>query len=161
MVLVTIDSKEYEASPDETVLDVCKKNNIFIPTLCHHPSISPYSSCRLCIVEVTQKGKTKLTASCSVPVKEGMVIATQSPCIQSGRKLLMELYLARCPTSEPIKELAQKLGVQQTRFKTYTTPENKCILCGLCVGVCDEVMGVKAVGFANRGAKRSVTPPFK
>lgn len=107
MVLVTIDSKQYEASPDQTVLDVCKKNNIFIPTLCDHPSISPYSSCRLCIVEVTQKGKTKLTASCSVPVKEGMAVTTNSPHIQSARKLLMELYLARCPTSEQLKELAK------------------------------------------------------
>jgi heterodisulfide reductase subunit A len=160
MVLLTIDSKQYEASPDQTVLDVCKKNNIFVPTLCDHPSISPYSSCRLCIVEVTQKGKTKLTASCSVPVREGMDVATNSPRIQSQRKLLMELYLARCPTSEPLKELAKKLGVHQTRFKTYTDPENKCILCGLCVRVCDEVMGVKALGFANRGAKRTVTPPF-
>jgi len=160
MVLLTIDSKQYEASPDQTVLDVCKKNNIFIPTLCDHPSISPYSSCRLCIVEVTQKGKTKLTASCSVPAREGMDVATNSPRIQSQRKLLMELYLARCPTSEPLKELAKKLGVHQTRFKTYTDPENKCILCGLCVRVCDEVMGVKALGFANRGAKRTVTPPF-
>ncbi|MBE3139983.1 MAG: (2Fe-2S)-binding protein, partial [Thermoplasmata archaeon] len=120
MVLVTIDSKEYEAAPDETVLEVCKKNNIFIPTLCHHPSITPYSSCRLCIVEVTQKGWAKLTASCSLPVKDGMVIATNSPRVQSGRKILMELYLARCPTSEQIKELASKLGVQKTRFKTYT-----------------------------------------
>jgi heterodisulfide reductase subunit A len=160
MVLVTINSKQYEASPDDTVLDVCKKNNIFIPTLCDHPSISPYSSCRLCIVEVTQKGQTKLTASCSVPVREGMVIATDTPRVQSGRKLLMELYLARCPTSEHLKELAQKLGVRHTRFKTYSDPGNKCILCGLCVRVCDEVMGVKALGFANRGAKRSVLPPF-
>jgi heterodisulfide reductase subunit A2 len=160
MVLITIDSKQYEASPDETVLDVCKKNNIFIPTLCHHPSIAPYSSCRLCIVDVTQKGQTKLTASCSIPVKEGMVITTDSPRVLNGRKLLMELYLARCPTSEPLKELAYRLGVQQTRFKTYSGPQEKCILCGLCVRVCDEVMGIKAIGFANRGAKRSVIPPF-
>jgi heterodisulfide reductase subunit A len=161
MVLVTIDSKDYEAAPDETVLEVCKKNNIFIPTLCHHPSITPYSSCRLCIVEVTQKGRTKLTASCSLPVKEGMAIATNSPRVQSGRKILMELYLARCPTSEQIKELANKLGVQKTRFKTYTDPENKCILCGLCVRVCDEVMEVKALGFAHRGAKREIAAPFQ
>lgn len=161
MVLVTIDSKEYEAAPDETVLEVCKKNNIFIPTLCHHPSITPYSSCRICIVEVTQKGSTKLTASCSLPVKEGMVIATNSPRVQSGRKILMELYLARCPTSEQIKELASKLGVQKTRFKTYTDPDNKCILCGLCVRVCDEVMKAKALGFAHRGAKREIAVPFQ
>ena len=161
MVLVTIDTKEYEAAPDETVLEVCKKNNIFIPTLCHHPSITPYSSCRLCIVEVTQKGWTKLTASCSLPVKEGMAIATNTPRVQSGRKILMELYLARCPTSEQIKELASKLGVQKTRFKTYTDPENKCILCGLCVRVCDEVMKVKALGFAHRGAKREIAVPFQ
>jgi len=161
MVLVTIDSKEYEAAPDETVLEVCKKNNIFIPTLCHHPSITPYSSCRLCIVEVIQKGWTKLTASCSLPVKESMIIATNSPRVQSGRKILMELYLARCPTSEQIKELASKLGVQKTRFKTYTDPDNKCILCGLCVRVCDEVMKVKALGFAHRGAKREIAVPFQ
>ncbi|MBE3122726.1 MAG: FAD-dependent oxidoreductase [Thermoplasmata archaeon] len=161
MVLVTIDSKEYEAAPDETVLEVCKKNNIFIPTLCHHPSITPYSSCRLCIVEVTQKGWAKLTASCSLPVKDGMVIATNSPRVQSGRKILMELYLARCPTSEQIKELASKLGVQKTRFKTYTDPDNKCILCGLCMRVCDEVMKVKALGFAHRGAKREIAVPFQ
>lgn len=161
MVLLSIDSKQYEASPEDTVLDVCKKNNIFIPTLCHHPSLSPYSSCRLCIVEVTQKGQTKLTASCSVPVKEGMVIATDSPRVRSGRKLLMELYLARCPTSDSLKELALKIGVQKTRFKTYSDPENKCILCGLCVRVCSEVMGVNAIGYANRGSKRSVIPPFK
>ena len=161
MVLVTIDSKEYEAAPDETVLEVCKKNTIFIPTLCHHPSIAPYSSCRLCIVEVTQKGWTKLTASCSLPVKEGMVIATNSPRVQSGRKILMELYLARCPTSEQIKELASTLGVQKTRFKTYTDQDNKSILCGLCVRVCDEVMKVKALGFAHRGAKREIAVPFQ
>ncbi|VVB62062.1 CoB--CoM heterodisulfide reductase iron-sulfur subunit A [uncultured archaeon] len=161
MVLVTINSKEYEAAPDETVLEVCKKNNIFIPTLCHHPSITPYSSCRLCIVEVTQKGWTKLTASCSLPVKEGMIIATNSPHVQNGRKILMELYLARCPTSEQIKELANKLEVQKTRFKTYTDPDNKCILCGLCVRVCNEVMKVKALGFAHRGAKREIAVPFQ
>ena len=97
MVMIVIDSKEYEASPEETVLDVARKNNIYIPTLCHHPSITPYSSCRLCVVEVTEKGRTKLTASCSLPVKEGMQISTSSPRVDRSRKTLMELYLARCP----------------------------------------------------------------
>ena len=160
VVKVVIDSKEYDASPEETVLDVAKRNNIYIPTLCHHPSITPYSSCRLCVVEVTQKGRTKLTASCSLPVKEGMQIDTNSQRVQKSRKILMELYLARCPTSEHLKELAHKLGVNKTRFKTYTEPDNKCILCGLCVGVCDQVMEVGALGFANRGADRKITTPF-
>ena len=160
MVLIVIDSKEYEASPEETILNVARKNNIYIPTLCHHPSITPYSSCRLCVVEVTQKGKTKLTASCSLPVKEGMQISTNSPKVDRSRKTLMELYLARCPDSEQIKELASKLGVKKSRFKTYTEPDNKCILCGLCVRVCDQVMQVGALGFANRGANRKIATPF-
>ncbi len=87
MVLVIIDSKQYDASADDTVLVVAKKNNIFIPTLCHHPSISPYSSCRLCVVEVTQKGKTTLTASCSLPVKEGMDVKTNSPRVEKSTGL--------------------------------------------------------------------------
>ncbi len=161
MVMILIDSKEYEASPDETVLDVARKNNIYIPTLCHHPSITPYSSCRLCVVEVTQKGRTKLTASCSLPVKEGMQISTNSPKVDRSRKTLMELYLARCPTSEHIKELASKLGVKKSRFKTYIEPDNKCILCGLCVRVCDQVMQVGALGFAHRGADRKISTPFE
>ena len=160
LVMIIIDSKEYEASPEETVLDVARKNNIYIPTLCHHPSITPYSSCRLCVVEVTQKGRTKLTASCSLPVKEGMQISTSSPRVDRSRKILMELYLARCPDSEQIKELASKLGVKKSRFKTYTEPDNKCILCGLCVRVCDQVMQVGALGFANRGANRKIATPF-
>ena len=160
MVLITIDSRECEASSNETVLDVARRNNIYIPTLCHHPAVDPYSSCRLCVVEVTQRGRTKITASCSLPVKEGMQISTNSPRIEKSRKILMELYLARCPNSEEIKELANKLGVKKSRFKTYTEPDNKCILCGLCVRICDKVMQVGALGFANRGANRKVTTPF-
>ncbi|MFO7677878.1 MAG: FAD-dependent oxidoreductase [Thermoplasmatota archaeon] len=161
IVLVIIDGREFDASPDETVLEVAKKNNIFIPTLCHHPSIDPYSSCRLCIVEVIQKGWSKVTAACSLLVKEGMQISTSSPRVDRSRKMLMELYLARCPNSEQIKELAHKLGVKKSRFKTYTEQDTKCILCGLCVNVCDQVMQVGAIGFAHRGAKRKITPPFQ
>ncbi len=161
MVMITIDSKEYEAIPGETVLDVAKRNNVFIPTLCHHPSVEPYSACRLCVVGVTQKGWTKVTASCSLLIKEGMEIKTSSPRIDRSRKILMELYLARCPESSELKEVASKLGVDSSRFKTYTEPNEKCILCGLCVNVCEQVMGVGAIGFANRGAAREVIPPFQ
>jgi heterodisulfide reductase subunit A len=161
MVLVTIDSKQYDASADDTILNVAKKNNIFIPTLCNHPSIPPYSACRLCVVEIKQKGKAKLTASCSLLVKEGMDIITNSPRIEKTRKILMELYVTRCPESEYLKELALKIGIKKSRFKTYTEKNNKCILCGLCVNVCGQVMKVSALGFVNRGADRKVTTPFK
>lgn len=161
MVKIIIDSIECEASADETVLNVAKRNNIYIPTLCHHPSISPYSACRICVVEVTQKGRTKLAASCSLPVKEAMHISTDSQRVQKMRKGLMELYLARCPSSDFLKEFAAKLGVTKTRYKTYTEDDNQCILCGLCVRVCNEVMKVGALGYANRGAKKEITSPFK
>jgi len=161
MVKIVIDTIEYDAPPDETILNVARRNNIHIPTLCHHPSVSPYSACRICIVEVTQKGRTRLTAACSLPAKEGMHISTNSTRVQKMRKGLMELYLARCPESDFLKEFAAKLGVTKTRFKTYTEPDNQCILCGLCVRVCNEVMKVGALGYGNRGAKKEITSPFK
>jgi heterodisulfide reductase subunit A len=160
MVAVIIDSREYEAEAGETVLGLSKKNNIFIPTLCHHPALPPYSACRICIVEVTLAGRTKLTASCSLQVVDGMDIKTSSPRVKRARKVLMELYIARSPDSKSLREFAAKLGVDETQFETYRDGEKQCILCGLCVNVCNQV-GNSALGFANRGAKREVTTPFQ
>ncbi|UCF50102.1 MAG: FAD-dependent oxidoreductase [Thermoplasmatales archaeon] len=160
MVTIVIDSKKYETNPDETVLEVAQKNNIFIPTLCHHPVIEPYSVCRLCVVEVTQGGKTWLTTSCNLKIIDGMEIKTVTQRIQRARKVLMELYLARCPQSDFLKEFALKLGVKETRFESKSDIDTQCILCGMCVRVCDQVMGVSALGFANRGVNREVMNPF-
>jgi heterodisulfide reductase subunit A2 len=159
MVMITIDSQEFEAETGDTVLKVAKRNNIHIPTLCNHPVIPAYSACRICVVEVKQGTRTKLTASCSLPVSEGMEVLTSSDRVIKARKVLMELYLARCPDSEEMKDFAKDLGVESTRFDTYREVDDKCILCGLCVNVCRE-SGNSTMGFIGRGTKRKVGTPF-
>ncbi len=159
MIKLTIDSVECQAEEGETVLQVAKRNNIKIPTLCHHPAIPPYSACRVCIVEVKQGNRTRITASCSLPVSEGMEVLTGSERVLRSRKVLLELYLARCPDSEDLKEFASELGVDTTRFTSYREVDDKCILCGLCVNVCRE-SGNTTLGFIGRGDKRKIGTPF-
>ncbi|TET78919.1 4Fe-4S dicluster domain-containing protein [candidate division TA06 bacterium] len=93
-------------------------------------------------------------------VAEGMEVKTDSEKAMNARKVTVELLLARVPGSEVIQDLAKKVGIEAPRFKTKDE-EEKCVLCGLCVRVCNEVMRVGAIGFANRGAKMEVTPPYK
>lgn len=159
MVMIRINGQEFEAESDDTVLKVAKRNNIEIPTLCNHPVIPAYSACRICMVEVTAGGRTRLTASCSLPVTEGMEVLTSSERVIRSRKVLMELYLARCPDSQEMKDFALDLGVSGTRFDTYREIDDKCILCGLCVNACEE-SGNSTMGFIDRGTRRKVGTPF-
>lgn len=159
MVKIMIDSNEYHAEEGETVLQVAKRNNISIPTLCHHPAIPAYSACRVCVVEVKQGNRTRVTASCSLPVSEGMEVLTGSERVLNSRRILLELYLARCPESEDLKNFASELGVDTTRFDTYREIDDKCILCGLCVNVCAE-SGNSTLGFIGRGDRRKIGTPF-
>ncbi|UCE73860.1 MAG: (2Fe-2S)-binding protein, partial [Methanomassiliicoccales archaeon] len=156
----TIDGEEVECQVGEILLDVARRYGINIPTLCYYKAITGYGACRLCIVEVTRKGRTKITASCTYPVEEEIEVKTDTDEVIESRKMLMELLMARCPESDEVKELAKEIGVEKTRFKPNEDKENKCILCGLCVRVCQEVMRANVLCFANRGANRKVTEPF-
>ena len=99
-----------------------------------------------------------IQASCLYKAEEGMVVETHSERVIKDRKIMIELLLARCPDSEEIQELADELGVKETRIKK----KNKdCTLCGLCVRMCQERMGIGAVSFVNRGSNREVKPPFE
>jgi heterodisulfide reductase subunit A len=160
LVRFTIDGLEVEAEKGTMLLEVATKNSINIPTLCHHPALEAYSACRLCIVAVTKRGRTKYTASCSYPVDEGIEVVTNSEDILKLRKMTIEALLAWAPNSEDLRTFAAEIGIEETRFKLNEDLENKCILCGLCVNICRDVMGVDALGFANRGVNRKVTTPF-
>jgi len=146
------------------VLSVAMRNNIEIPHLCYDESLEPYGACRLCMVEVTKNGKRSMTTSCTLHATEGLTILTDTPEIEKHRKMLFELYLAEAPGSEKIKEMAAHYGVTKTRFFKNVDPTdplgNKCILCGLCVRVCNEIMGAGAINFINRGAYTTVNTPF-
>jgi bidirectional [NiFe] hydrogenase diaphorase subunit len=153
----TIDGKEAEARPGTTVLQIAREMDIDIPTLCHHEALQPYGACRLCVVEVQRGNRTRIVTSCNYPADSGMAVRTTSDRVRAVRKLVLELLLARCPNVKIVKELAQEYDIQEPRFKTGN---NFCILCGQCVRVCREVVGVEAIGFASRGVSREVAPPF-
>ena len=158
MVKLTIDNKKIQVEEGITLLEAAQKLGIEIPTLCHHSALKPYGACRVCLVEVIKGSRPGLVASCTYPAEDGLVARTDTARVKRARRLSIELLLARCPTSEKIKELALKLGVKKTRFKEE---EEECILCGLCVRVCEEMIGKSAISFVNRGADREVTTPFK
>jgi len=158
MISLTINNKKIKVEEGLTVLKAADKAGIKIPTLCSHKALSPYGACRVCLVEISWTGKPPvIQASCTYPVMEGMVVRTDSEKVIKTRKIIIELLMARCPDSEEIKNLAKELGVEKTRIK----PKDKdCILCGLCVRMCEERMGRAAISFSGRGPRREVTSPF-
>jgi len=157
---ITIDDREIEAEKGQTILEVAQKAGIEIPTLCYNKALSPYGACRLCTVEMTKGKRSKLVTACTYPVEDGITVKTKSERVLKARRVIMELLLARCPNSDEIKELAARMGVVKSRFRTLGDPTEKCILCGLCVRTCQELMEVNAIGFAGRGMKRDITTPF-
>ena len=160
-IRLTIDDEEVEAQEGQTVLEVAREAGVWIPALCHHPAVSPYGACRLCLVEVEVRGRRRLVTSCCYPVAEGLAVFTQTEKVMAARRGVMELLLARAPDSPTLRELAEKLGVTEPRLPKVTEAERDCILCGLCVNVCREVIGAAAISFVQRGVEREVCAPFK
>ncbi|PIY43807.1 MAG: (2Fe-2S)-binding protein [Armatimonadetes bacterium CG_4_10_14_3_um_filter_59_10] len=159
MIRIEIDGQAVDVERDTTILQAARQLAIDIPALCHHAAVKPYSACRICTVEVIRRGRSQLTASCSYPIREEIQVLTNSERVIHARRVLMELLLAQCPESKDIRDLAHRLGVENTRFRTRGEGSN-CILCGLCVRVCRDVIGVSAISFVNRGWKREVKTPF-
>jgi predicted molibdopterin-dependent oxidoreductase YjgC len=159
MVTIKINGKTVKAEKGTTILEVAKAHGINIPTLCSHDALKPYGACRLCIVEITKNARTTVDTSCTYPVEEGLEVKTNTPRVIKGRKLNLELLLARCPSVPAIKRLASEYGVKDV------PPEMKkemdeCILCGLCVRACHEVVKAGAIQFAKSGLYKIVDSPF-
>lgn len=179
MGIMTIDGRKVEFTDERNVLTVIRKAGIDIPTLCYHSELSTFGACRLCTVE-DDRGKT--FASCSEEPRDGMVIYTNTAKLKRYRKMIIELLLAAhcrdCTTCIKsgdcnLQSLAHRFGVTKVRFQNYkeavpldtSSPSivrdpNKCILCGNCVRVCEELQGVGALGFAYRGSDAMVMPAF-
>ena len=157
-VTMKIDGREVTAEKGEPILKSIQALGIEVPTLCHLDGLEPYGACRLCMVEAKRGKRTKLVTSCNFPAADGLEIQTHTATVLKDRALMAELLLARCPEVKKVQEIAASLGVTRSRFKT-TTPSD-CVMCGLCVRVCDEIVGASAIGFEGRGATRVVGTPF-
>ena len=153
---IILNGKETTAKPDQTILEVATENGVFIPTLCHSTALEPAAMCRLCMVELTEGRRTKLVTSCNYPLRQDAEIKTDTDAIRRGRKLIIELLMARCPDSEELKKLAGEYGANITRF----TPLNDdCVVCGLCARVCEKVGG-KTLTLSGRGVHIKVNTAF-
>jgi bidirectional [NiFe] hydrogenase diaphorase subunit len=156
-VSIRLNGRKRKAQKGRTILEVARESGVEIPTLCYHEALTPIGSCRLCVVEVRQAGRTRTMASCVTPVADGMIVRTETRLITKIRRMIITLLLARCPDIEIIKQTAKQLGVRSTPFPKG---EEECFLCGMCVRACKEIVGIGAIGFAHRGPQSEVEPPF-
>ena len=160
MIHLTIDDRMIEVPEGRTLLEACREHNIHIPTLCFHPALEPYGGCRLCMVELSQpKGRSRLVAACVYPCEEGAVIKTKSEIVLRSRRLTAELILAASYNTPEMLNISEELGVKDVRFKL--PEENACVLCGLCVRACKEIVGVSAISVIQRGISKKVSTPFQ
>ncbi|MGB2764009.1 MAG: FAD-dependent oxidoreductase [Candidatus Aminicenantaceae bacterium] len=157
MIELTINGKKGEFEEGKTLLECIESAGIKIPTLCYHKALTPYGACRLCVVEVTQNDRTTIQTSCTYPAINNLIVNTNTERVIKSRKMILELLLARCPDSKAIQKIADDYGVKETRFEKKN---EDCFLCGLCVRMCNQRMGISAINFVNRGPHKKVSPPF-
>jgi coenzyme F420 hydrogenase subunit beta len=157
MISLTINGLSVTVEKGTTLLEAARFLGFPIPTLCHNEGLSPYGACRLCVVEIGEEPNSRLVSSCTYLAQEGLKVRTASSRVVRARKMILELLLASCPQSKTIQDLAAAHEVRQQRFKQEY---EDCILCGLCVRMCEEQMMAKAIGFRGRGENRSIGTPF-
>ena len=163
MAKLTIDGRSVEAPEGALLLEAVRRADVNLPTLCYWEGLPPYGACRLCLVEVTAPQR-QVVAACAYPAVDGLEVDTQGPAAMAARRIMLELLLARRPSSKVLAELATGAGVSPGRLEPLPGPgdgNELCILCGLCVRVCRDLVGAAAIGFIGRGAGRSVGPPFR
>ena len=163
MPTVTIEGKTVTVPRESTILQAARKAHVWIPTLCYHPTVPSLGSCRICMVEIESSDGSpgRLVTACNYPVRRDITVSVSSERATRVRRGVVQLLLARAPESEELRELARRMGVKETPYPKVTESQRNCILCGLCVSVCEEVIGVSAIGFAGRGVERAVAAPFR
>jgi formate dehydrogenase major subunit len=180
-ITLKIDGKEVKGKEGDTILDVCKANGIYIPTLCYLEGLTPYGGCRLCVVEI--EGEKKLHTACTYPAKDGLVVRTNTETLNKYRKRIIELLFAEknhyCMFCEKsgnceLQELAYKFQLYNLSLpminpklsldssgKYFAIDHNRCILCSRCIRACDEIVGLHVLDFSERGNRTVVASDFK
>ncbi len=180
MITVKINDKEMLVRPGKSILETCREINIEIPHFCYHKRLPIQGACRMCVVEV--EGARNLVASCSTPIRDGMDIKTHSPRVIEARKVVLELLLANhdlnCPTCKKnlacrLQEYCADYMVEDIRYTgaerdipndlssvSIQRRDNKCILCGRCIEICNVQQTVNAIGFHARGFNTYIGPSF-
>ncbi len=158
-IQLTIDGIRIEAEDRTPILKIAERLGIKIPTLCHHPLVETYGSCRICTVEVHNRGRVRMVTACNYPATRGIEVLTSSPRVKRDRKLILEWLMSRVGHVPVLEELAKEYGITEPRFGRGPEDE-KCILCGLCVRVCSDVVGANVLGFFNRGTTRVVSTAY-
>ena len=176
MMQITVNDQPVQAQEGETILTALDRAGVHVPTLCHLRDRVPTGTCRMCVVEV--EGARSLVPSCSAPVAAGMVVRTDTPRAQRARKTMVELLLANHPDdclycvrngTCDLQDLAARYGVRNRRYAgqkneyrldlsspSLVRDPAKCVLCGKCVRVCEEIQGVAAIDFIGRGSRARV-----
>ena len=176
MPVLTIDGRTVEVEKGKTLLDAAKNLNIEIPTLCHHWAVPEAGACRICVVEVKAGGRPGLVPACAYPAEDGLVIETYSDRVVQSRRMTLALMRTRAPKSPVIQEMAEKYQLPPVTLSSpshsasdeHTSEDtvdscraDLCIMCGLCVRVCREVIGPEATCFSGRGIEREIATPYK
>jgi bidirectional [NiFe] hydrogenase diaphorase subunit len=161
MPTLTINGTPVSVPQGTFLLKAVEEAGITLPTLCHHDALAPYGACRLCMVVITAPYRA-LVASCTYPVEEGLAVETHAPEAVQARRLAFEFLMSRCPRSDVIRKMAEREGVVASRFAMPPSEkaDELCVLCGLCVRVCRDLIGAAAIGFMGRGSERRVGAPF-
>lgn len=155
---ITINGIPCTCEKGEYILQVARRNGIEIPTLCYHDGFPGQGSCRLCIVEVIENGRSKVVVSCVYPIEKECEVLTDSEKIRRQRGMILRLLALRAPDSEEIKALCEKYEAPAIdRF--ITLDNSKCVLCGLCVKACAE-LSVGAISTVNRGVTKEIATPY-
>ncbi len=178
MIKIKINETELEVPAGTSILDAAKQAGIKIPTLCYHEDLLPTASCGLCIVKI--KGMNKKVRACATAAENGQEIITHDSELYNIRKIVLELILSNhpneCLTCQrngncELQTLAKEFGIREQVFKPQLKPKNidksttslildrqKCISCGRCVQVCQNVQDVWALEFIGRGFNTNIAP---
>ncbi len=156
-IKLKINGFEVEAYDKQPLIEVAEKLGIRIPTLCHNPIIEPYGVCRVCTVEVRHGRRVRMVTACNYPVSNGIEVFTDSERVIRNRKMIIEWLLGRCGNVPVLNKLAEEYGIAEPRFGRGT---DNCILCGLCVRVCQDIVGANVLGFFDRGPNRYVSTSY-